>query len=81
MEADPRGKSEVRKCVVVGERVAGRVSRIVEQQEEAVGTSNLAAVVASDEVAGTAVVRSPDFRGAGVTKALDQTCAFHYVGE
>ena len=81
MEADPGAESEVGKRVVVGERVAGRVSRLVEQQEEAVGTSDLAAVVASDEVARAAVVRGPDFRGAGVAEALDQTCAVHDVGK
>ena len=81
MQADPGGEREIGKCVVVGERVAGGVGRVVEQQEEAVGAVDLAAVVACEEIAGPAVVLGPDLRRAGVAEALDQTRAVHDVGE
>jgi hypothetical protein len=81
MDADARGESKVGKCVVVSDREVRRVSRIFEQKEEAVGTSNLTAAVVSNQAAGQAVVQSPNFRSAGVTEALDQACAVHHVGE
>jgi hypothetical protein len=81
MDADPGGESKAGKCLMVGERVAGRVSRIVEQKEEAVGTSNLAAAVESEEVARPAVVLGPDLRRAGIAQALDHARTVHHVGE
>ncbi len=81
VKADADAESKVSKRAVIGERVACRISRLVEQQEEAVGASDLAAVVPSDEVAGAAVVCRPAFRRAGVTQALDPTCAVNDVGK
>ena len=81
MDADPGGEREVGESAVVGERVAGRVDRIVEQQEEAVGATDLAAVMAREKVARPAVVRGPDLGGACVAEALDQARAVHHVGE
>ena len=46
MQPGPGVEREVRECLVVGERVAGGVRRVVEQQEEAVGAVDLAAAVA-----------------------------------
>ncbi len=42
MDADPGAKREIGECLVIGERVAGRVCHFVEQQEEAVGAIDLA---------------------------------------
>ena len=71
MQPDANANPQIGKRTVIVERVARRVGRRVEQQEKAVGTANLAAVMTSDQVARPAIVRCPDFRGAGVTETLD----------
>ena len=71
MEANPGGQRKIGKCMVVAERIAGSVSRVVEQQEQAIGASDLTAAVVSEEVARPAVVLGPDLRRAGVAEALD----------
>ena len=72
MQARPGGEREFGERLVVGERVAGRIGRIVEQQEEAVGTSDLAAVVTREKSARATVVRGPHLRSARVAEALDR---------
>ena len=81
MEPCTGGQRKFGKRLVVGQGVTGRISRVIEQQEETVGAPDLADVVDCEERAGPAVVRSPDLRRAGVAEVLDQTCAVDYVGE
>ncbi len=74
MERRARGQPQVCKRVMVGECVTARVGRVVEQQEEAVGATDFAAVMVSEEIACTAVMRGPDLRRARVADAA-QRCA------
>ena len=59
MQASASGECQVRQCSVVGERVAGRVAGVVEQQEEAVGAIDLSATVANEQVARATIVLDP----------------------
>jgi hypothetical protein len=81
VEADSRGDVEVRERRVIRERVAGGVGHIVEQQEQAVGAPDLAAVMAGEQVARPAIVCGPDFGGAHVAEPLAESGAVHHVGE
>ena len=81
MQARPGGEPEFPKRLVVGDGVARRLGRIVEQQEEAVRTSDLAAVVTREKSARAIVVRGPQLCGATVAEARAETRAVHHVGE
>ena len=79
MNAHPRLERKAGQFPVVVERVAGRVDRILEPGEDAVGATDLAAVMTCDKVTCLPVVRGPDLRRAGVAQALAQTSAVHDV--
>jgi hypothetical protein len=81
MKAYAGGERKFGKRMMVIEGVAGCVRGVVEEHEEAIGASDLAAMVPSNQVAAAAVVRSPDLRGPRVSEPLNQTRAVDDVGK
>ena len=66
---------------VVGQRVAHRIGRRVEQQQHAVGLVDLAPAPVRQQVARHAVVRRPDLGHRRVAEALGQLGAVDHVGQ
>ena len=71
VQADTSAQRQSSECLVVVQRVAQRVERHVEQQEETVGAIDLSPTMAHQQVARPAIVLGPQLRCACVAQLLD----------
>ena len=81
MQADARHKPEPAQCRVVGEGEVCCILNRIEQQEEPVGSVDLAPVVLPQQRPRATVVPDPDASGLHIAKALDQQRAVDDVSE
>ena len=72
---------EIAQHFVIGERICDSGAYMLEQQEEAVRTINLAAAVRGQKITSSTIVSSPKLRGAVVPQPLYQLRAIDDVGE